>query len=248
MMWRAMSGAGNKFIVGKLDADTSIPTSVDAGIEGILTLDHTEAHRFDASFYNTEGSYGMMCGNGSRCIVRFAIDHGVQPVNDEIEFTLNEVSYIATVLPNDFIAVTFPPPVTERSYPIGSLEHVDLDVYYVDVHSDHVVIDGPLDEQRPIVRTLRHHTEFKRGTNVNMVELDASGMVRIATFERGVEAITGACGTGALSSAIALWRSGRTSDRVVLLPPSGKALIAEISHNNEIITSLTLIGDAIYDD
>jgi len=248
MMWRHMSGAGNTFLVGVADPQEPLPSIKGTGIEGILTLDHTEPHRFDASFYNPDGSFGMMCGNGSRCIVRFALDHGVQPLNGEIPFTLNGTNYSATQVSNSLISVSFPPPISERRYGVGELDGVDEEVYYVNVNSDHTVITGPLDATRPIVQQLRHHGEFPRGANVNMVELIEHNVVRIATFERGVEDITGACGTGAISSAIALWRAGKVDDHIMLFPPSGRVLEVNIQHNNTAITKVVLTGDARYDD
>ena len=103
-------------------------------------------------------------------------------------------------------------------------------------------------EIRPIVHTLRHHSLFPRGVNVNMVDIGADGVVTIATYERGVEAVTGACGTGALSSAVVLWRKGLVGDNVKFMPPSDRPLSVHISHDGATITNLILQGDARYDD
>ena len=259
--WHHMSGAGNTFLVGALeskDADVFEPQQIrriiddhprsdNAAVEGVLALRSFNLHSFEADYYNPDGSFGMMCGNGSRCITRFAIDRGVSADGD-IFFTLNGNAYIARSNADGTISVDFAEPVREHLYEVGELQSVVEVVYYVDVHSDHVVIDGPLDASRNVVRTLRSHPEFDRGVNVNMVDVDSPSTVHIATFERGVEAITGACGTGAISTAVALWRMHRTNEEIVLTPPSGRPLHVKIHHDGDRIRKITLTGDATYDD
>jgi diaminopimelate epimerase len=255
-----MSGAGNTFLVadGRDEIATLPPGAVrsiieqhprhdGASIEGVLILRSIADRTVTADFYNPDGSYGMMCGNGARCSVRYACDHGAHRGVD-IALLLNGVSYDAICHDDQTVSVTFPPPLDERAYIVGELANVDIPVYYVNVNSDHVVIDGPRDAQRPVVALLRHHAAFPRGTNVSMVELEATDVLRIATFERGVEAVTGACGTGAISACIAWWRSGRCSDHVVVIPPSQRPLTVVLHHSNAHLTACTLRGDALYDN
>ncbi|HLP28297.1 MAG TPA: diaminopimelate epimerase [Candidatus Didemnitutus sp.] len=261
MIYHHMSGAGNTFLVADgrahvqpdlspddvLNALANNPRSDGIDIEGVLVLRSSDAHTFAADYYNPDGSHGMMCGNGSRCIVRFAVDHGVDATST-ISFTLNGAPYTADVLGPDLIRIHFSAPNEIRTFTRGELQGVDQAVTYVDVNSDHVVIDGPRDESRPIVHALRYHAAFPRGVNVNMVDLRRDGTAGISTFERGVEAITGACGTGALSAAVALWMQRRVSDSVHFMPPSGRPLMVHIEHNGTTITGLTLEGDARYDN
>lgn len=260
MIFRHMSGAGNTFLVAD-GRSTSLaippnevrsiiashPRSDGRPIEGVLVLRASTDTSFDADFYNPDGSHGMMCGNGARCIVRFAVDHGVS-AHDAIEMTLNGAPYRAIAIAPETIRIDFPPPLEERHFAVGDLAGVDIDVTYVNVQSDHVVIPGPLDATRPVVAILRHHPAFPRGVNVNMAETESDGTVRVATFERGVEAVTGACGTGAISTALALWRAGRVGDVVRCTPPSGRALTVTIHHTGQAVHGLSLEGDALYDN
>ena len=94
MKWSRMSGAGNRFLVGSLlnDQDESMSSDqvrevVDSlrdpdgyRVEGVLLLLSVKEHSFTADFHNPDGSHGMMCGNGARCIVRYATDSGVEEV------------------------------------------------------------------------------------------------------------------------------------------------------------------------
>ena len=251
-----MSGAGNTFIVGssstKYTAEeirqliASNPRQDQLPVEGVLALRHTSSRSFVCDYYNPDGSQGMMCGNGARCIVRFATDNGVLASSPVIDFSLNEASYTASI-DSGLVTISLPAPWSEREFKIGELDGVSEAVYYVDVNSDHVVIDGPIDASKAIVAALRHHAEFPRGTNVNMCSGLGSSSIVMATFERGVEAITGACGTGAVAAAIAGWRVYGGPDTVELEPPSKRLLSVTIHHLGSIITSIDLIGDAQYD-
>lgn len=253
-----MSGAGNTFVViddrahelPLEDIMALTPSLCDRSAlglpraEGVLVLRDTGVDRFRADFLNPDGSYGAMCGNGSRAITRFALDHGMQIESGDIAMTLSGARYAARVMEDGSIAVDFAAPRAERAYPRGSLDGVDVTAYYVDVNSDHVVVDADPSTFDPA--PIRHHPAFERGVNVNMVRID-EGRVLLATFERGVEGITGACGTGALSTALALWRSGRVGDHVQIEPPSGRMLTVQIHHQGETVTGLTLRGDAVVD-
>lgn len=255
-----MSGAGNNFLVADgRDMATPLPPGAvrsyielfprldGRAIEGILVLRTVEQRHITADFYNPDGSAGMMCGNGARCIVRFACDR-VAPADTDLTLELNGSTYGARYHTDSSVTIQVPPPSDEHHYPVGSLTGVDVDVYYVDVNSDHVVIDGPCDPKRSVVSVLRHHTAFPRGVNVNMVDVLSPASIRMATYERGVEAITGACGTGAISACIAMWRLGRCADVVTVEPPSQRPLTVTLLHNGSTLTACTLRGDAQYDN
>ena len=78
-----MSGAGNDFMVidaRGLDLDFSamaLELCRLADCDGFMAMDHSDIADFKLHFYNSDGSRGEMCGNGSRCVSRFAYDHGI---------------------------------------------------------------------------------------------------------------------------------------------------------------------------
>lgn len=253
------SGSGNTFVMiddrlHEFDLDTWMsmaPVLCDRSAlglppaEGVLVLRDTGMNRLRADFLNPDGSYGAMCGNGARAVTRFAIDRGMRIDPDaDILLTLSGERYAVRLHEDDTIEVDFPAPRAEEAFPVGTLEGIDVAVYYVDVKSDHAVVDADPATFNPA--TLRHHMRFPRGVNVNMVQI-IGGVVHLATFERGVEAITGACGTGALSTALTLWRQGRQGDAVYIVPPSGRALEVTIHHDGATVTGLSLRGDALED-
>jgi len=260
MMWRHMSGAGNTFIVADRRDKTVLLSTTEAKdfitshqrpdgsvIEGMLTIDQTAVGHIVGTYYNPDGSRGMMCGNGARCLVRMAMDLDQAIESSNVQLTLNNVTYPVRRIDADRVAITFGPPHSIQRFDIGELENVDVAVTYINVNSDHVVIDGPREARRPIVQTLRHHVNFPRGVNVNMVDHISDSTWHIATFERGVEAVTGACGTGAIASAIALYLEGRTGIESDFIPPSGRPLHVSLTTTNSTIHSAILTGDTQYD-
>lgn len=255
-----MSGAGNRFVV--VDARRGALPHHDAirlapalcrrdGVslppaEGLLVLRTITNGSFTGDFYNPDGSFGAMCGNGGRCIVRFAVDQGLRPEADgRIPFHLSGGAYVGSMLDGATVSVEFPPPLAERSYPAGTLPGIEVDVDYVDVRSDHAVVyvDPAGFDPGP----LRHHASFPRGVNVNMVRMETNDTLRLDTYERGVEGVTGACGTGALSTALSAWRRGYCPDHSRIIPPSGNTLRVTILHQGDTVTGLVLTGDAVYD-
>ena len=258
-----MSGAGNRFLViddrDQPDRDEVFSTErvielVDkhartdgANIEGVLRIRQIAAARVEADFYNPDGSRGMLCGNGARCVVRYAVDHGSR-AQDSISCLFNGILYRARVYDDATIGVDLPTPVQMRYFAPGSLESVDIPVWYVDVQSDHAVIIAPNDPSAPVVTQLRHHPDLPRGVNVNMMCITDPQTISLATFERGVEAVTGACGTGAVSAAVTMWMRDPAQTHFAIIPPSGRPLAVTIFAKAGHIESIELRGDAIYDN
>ena len=93
-----MSGAGNDFMVIDargltLDfATLSKELCARTGADGFMAVDYSEKADFKLHFYNSDGSRGEMCGNGSRCICRFAYDHGIAGENMVVETDAGLVS------------------------------------------------------------------------------------------------------------------------------------------------------------
>jgi diaminopimelate epimerase len=260
-----MSGAGNTFVVID-DRDHTLSRehlqritpalcqrrgSGHPPAEGVLVLRSLSGDHFDGEFLNPDGSYGAMCGNGGRCIVRFAHQRQEGSRAQITHFTLSERTYGASIIDNSHVRITF-------AWPLEYREHVDSllqrNVSYVNVNSDHAVVHATdVDNAAMDFRgfdlacyaaPIRHASVFPRGANVNVFTMAAPDVIDLRTFERGVEAETGACGTGALSTAFVAWKRGLTGSRVTVVPPSGRPLTVEI---DEAAQTLSLSGDAVYD-
>lgn len=225
------SGAGNDFVVldGRgLDAgiyrqETTIRELCDRrkgfvaadgriGADGLMILDNSERADFRMEFYNPDGSSGMMCGNGGRCIVAFARLLGIKPADRGADA---EGKYLFEA-PDGLHSASI---VSEEGRQmIVSLKMIDVqridvypDGYFLNTGTRHFVCFCDDVEQIDVRKegaALRHDSRFApEGSNVNFVSRTQSG-IKLRTFEKGVEDETLACGTGITASAIAAYRHG----------------------------------------
>jgi diaminopimelate epimerase len=274
--FRKFSGAGNDFVV--LDAwhepigldDTQIEELVrracargngGVGSDGLILIDRSESAPFLMRFYNPDGSYGALCGNGARCAVQAAKDLGVL-TGEQTQFeVLGDVNR-AELLDDELVKVYVQKPKDIKVNFMLRLGHkLFINANYVDVGSQHAVIF--IDELEKIDKTaamedlrigyygpmVRWHVEFApKGVNANFIEVreDEQGKyLRIRTFERGVEGETLACGTGCISSAIiahATKKIEQTSIR--LLTQSGEFVTVAFDLVDGRAENLSLEGSA----
>ena len=249
-----MSGAGNDFMVmdargGRFDFPALAKDLCSrTGADGFMALDVSEIGDFRLHFYNSDGSRGELCGNGSRCICRFAYDNGIS--GETMTFETDAGLAYGWRLGENQIRVQLPAP-GEAS--IGYWGDVD----YVEVGCPHALraYDGDLwgDRQvlKPQMEALRHDPVFPKGANVNFYTWVGENAVRILTFERGVEDFTLACGTGTGALATVLWTKGLLpGGRLTVENPGGTLYVALEGENGRVHT-LLLEGPAdvvkIYD-
>ena len=189
------------------------------GADGVMLLEKSLKKDFRMVFYNPDGSGGMMCGNGGRCIVAFAADLGVVSGNFPVEFEAPDGLHTAVILSEaknpgangDARQIRL-----KMKEVTGVKEYPDDNAFFLDTGTRHLVKfvkgldDYPVKEQG---RILRQDSRFAPdGTNVNFVEpvilSEAKNLLRVRTFEKGVEDETLACGTGIVATAIAASREG----------------------------------------
>lgn len=201
-------GAGNDFILID-DRSNHIHETYDQariahhcdrhfgiGADGMMFLRSHADFDFEMVYYNSDGAPSSMCGNGGRCIVRFAADLGL--IESSCTFLAVDGPHEAALLDNDWVSL--------KMSDVNHWENPASDVYILDTGSPHYVRFGQTIEQVDVVdegRAIRYSPEFRaKGINVNFIERSAKGL-KIATYERGVENETLACGTGVTAAAIA---------------------------------------------
>lgn len=249
-----MSGAGNDFIV---IADRDLPEcdpgwlagrvcarATSVGADGLIVVTPLADDTVRIRFYNPDGSLAEMCGNGSRCAARYAVDNRLVT---EPAFSLRTDSGDLPVRmgPDDLYKVVMPEPV-DLTLDYLNFEDGDLDlaVHAVRVGVPHCVVevegldDLPDDRLIGIGRALRHDERFPDGVNVNFIEQRDDGSVRQRTYERGVENLTKACGTGATAIAHVLLLQERRQSPVELIVDGGRLTV---SYEND---DYWLAGDA----
>ena len=257
-----MNGAGNDFVV--LDnrflrfsddelaalARALCPRRTGVGADGLLALDEPDGPAdFRMRYRNADGSLATMCGNGARCLARFAARAGLGPDGDgpvSLAFDTDGGPYRATVpdrAASGPVTLDVPPP---RGYGPATVDGHDL--VRVWTGTEHAVLftdDVGACDVAGLGGALRHAAAFApEGTNVNFVEVAGPGRVRARTFEKGVEAETLACGTGAIASALAARLSGRTGGDAVAVEMPGGTLTVGFRVDGETVSDLTLAGPA----
>lgn len=195
------------------------------GADGLMILDAPEAAAdglrpdFRMEYYNSDGSGGMMCGNGGRCIAAFADRLGIRPDRGILLFEAPDGLHTASITGRSGDTLT----VCLKMLDVKELVRYD-DGWFLDTGTRHFVcfrqdIEAVDVEKEGAV--LRHDSRFApQGANVNFVSPQNDLTIAVRTFEKGVESETLACGTGITASAIASYAQGieptqRLADGVV---------------------------------
>ncbi len=251
-----MSGAGNDFVVidnldGKIEFDKSqlvialCSRRYGVGADGLLLLERSGSADFFMRYYNADGSYGGMCGNGGRCVARFACITGI--AKQRMKFEALDFVYEAEVT-NASVKLWMRVPTSLRPNILVTLDGEEFSGHFVDTGSPHFVIECSDLASADVVhfgRAIRRHPVFGAdGCNVNFVSRQEDGSVGIRTFERGVEAETLACGTGAVASAIMLALQHGLQSPVRLNVRSGEQLTVYFELDGGKFRNVILEGSA----
>ena len=215
-------GAGNDFLIAD-NRDGALCLTQEqiaalcdrrygVGADGLMFLEHSDMYDFRMVYYNSDGSGGMMCGNGGRCIVAFAADMGIT----HFDFEAADGFHTADVLSSDggekVVSLKMKDVTICDRYESLSGVAVPSDGYFLDTGTRHYVrFVGGLDGYDVVAegREIRWEAEELKpiGANVNFVE-PGECVVKVRTYEKGVEDETFACGTGIVASCIAAFRAG----------------------------------------
>ena len=243
-----MNGAGNDFMVMDIRGLTldlqppAVRLCKLSGADGFLALDTSDMADFRLHFYNADGLRGEMCGNGARCVCRFAYDHGITGEYMVVQTDAGLVTGQRLDECNYRIELNTPS--------VLDLHRKD-DIAYVELGDPgipHAVVEVPSlrwedrDALRKRAKALRYDPVFPKGVNVNFYTWLDAHTIRILTYERGVEDYTLACGTGSGSTAVVLWHKGMVSSGNLTVENPGGILTVTVSGSNGKITALTLDG------
>lgn len=249
------SGCGNDFILfdnRKKIFPLSVPLIKNLchrqegiGGDGVILLEKSEFADFRMRIFNSDGSEAEMCGNGMRCLAKFIqIVHSpmkemrIQIMNRVLRATLDGTSVTIDMGSPTHIRMNLPIIFRGKEYETHFLDTgVPHAVLFVDnISSFDLETIGPY---------FRHHPEFApNGTNVNIVELIEPQKIKIRTFERGVEAETMACGSGATASALAAALRHQLTSPISVILKSEEILIINFILENNHFSNVTLTGGA----
>ncbi|MFA4860773.1 diaminopimelate epimerase [Methanoregula sp.] len=181
------------------------------GADGVIFLSKTDKGNLKMRIFQPDESEAEMCGNGIRCLSKYAFDAGYVKETCTVETPARAMEVSMGYRDEDFLAtITMLTPLFKRKDipATGSGEYKErigeFDVYAVNIGVPHaVIIVDSVDaiDIEAVAPKIRNHASFPKGTNVNFVEKTGDDSVRIRTFQRGVEGETLSCGTGATASA-----------------------------------------------
>jgi diaminopimelate epimerase len=193
------------------------------GADGVLYLGSSDKADIKMRIFNPDGTEAEMCGNGIRCLVKYALDEGYVGEKASVETLAGILSISSRIDDRTWITVNMGKPQFERekipAKGTGEFLNVSLHGYNVSAVNTgvpHAVIfvdsfDSDLMLHAP---EIRYDPVFPKGTNVNFVLVNSREEITIHTYERGVEAETLSCGTGAVACAAVANRLGKTGKKV----------------------------------
>jgi len=212
-------GTGNDFII--MDNRTGIYNElttaqikfmcnrrIGIGADGLMLLNQHEGYDFEMKYYNADGRESSMCGNGGRCLTKFASDIGL--VKDDYYFIAIDGEHKASI--------EYDGTVSLKMADVNKIEQ-NRDDYIVNTGSPHYVKFADNIMHEDIVkkgRDIRNSPMFvKDGINVNFVEQgDEADKIMVRTYERGVEDETLSCGTGVTAAALVCSHNDNGFNRV----------------------------------
>ncbi|MCZ7381600.1 MAG: diaminopimelate epimerase [Candidatus Methanoperedens sp.] len=204
------------------------------GADGVLYLGSSDKADISMRIFNSDGSEAEMCGNGIRCLAKYALDEGYITENASIETPAGILSVALRVGDKTWITVNMGKPVFERekipAIGVGEFLNVPIHGYNVSAVNTgvpHAVIfvDSFESGLMAIAPKIRYDLVFPKGINVNFVILNSRDEITVHTYERGVEAETLSCGTGSVACVAVAHKLGKTGRKVKVNTEGGELRI-----------------------
>ncbi|NOZ82979.1 MAG: diaminopimelate epimerase [Euryarchaeota archaeon] len=230
------------------------------GADGMLLVEPSERADIKFRYFNSDGSEAGMCGNGMRCFAKHVYDFsivGSRCMRVETPAGEVEVCVVRSRGARADVRVNMGVPRFEPSEVPVEAEHRvlgmkletaagEVEVSAVNTGVPHAVVfveDVEAVDVETLGRAVRWHPVFPEGANVNFVQV-VDGMLKVRTYERGVEAETPACGTGITACcAVALELGVISGEEVKVLARGGELLVS--TEEGEEGRSFCLTGPAV---
>lgn len=193
------------------------------GSDGIIFIENAPGVDFKMDFYNPDGSQSF-CGNGSRCAVAFAKWLGI--IENKANFLAIDGNHDAEI-EGETVKIAM--------HQYNGVRSIESD-YFIDTGSPHYIHFQGQNESLDIVdygRKIRYSEPYKQaGTNVNIVDELGADHIAVQTYERGVEAETFACGTGATACGLGYAFKHQLKNGKVAVDVKGGALTIHFEAGN----------------
>ncbi len=227
-------GAGNDFVMVD-DRSATFPQNerqiqlicdrhFGVGADGLILLQNDQNSDFKMVYFNSDGKQSTMCGNGGRCIVRFAEYLGL--IQKQTRFQAIDGIHEA-ILDQNIVQL--------KMSNVPKIQVFENHIFINTGSPHHVEFVENLDEidVKNYGKQIRFGSPyFEEGSNVNFVKIISSDSLKIRTYERGVEDETLACGTGITAAALAAFEAGKIAANEVHVSALGGELKVKFEKNN----------------
>jgi diaminopimelate epimerase len=248
MHFHKYQGTGNDFIV--LDNRNWSYTALNQerikslcdrrfgiGGDGLMLLNNKSGYDFEMKYFNADGRESSMCGNGGRCLVRFAYDLGMH--KSEYHFLASDGPHLAEIDDKGIVSLKMKDVREVSDYHGDFILHTGSP-HYVKIVSD--VMDYDVYRKG---MDIRYSSDFsKEGINVNFVEQKRRDEIIVRTYERGVEDETWSCGTGVTASALVCYHNEMGYNDVTVLTKGGKLTVKFDRIGEDSFENIWLCGPA----
>lgn len=208
------------------------------GGDGLILLENSNICDFKMVYFNSDGLQSTMCGNGGRCITKFAYDLGL--ITKNTTFEAIDGVHKAYIISDQLIKL--------QMIDVTDVHKLDENTYTLDTGSPHYVkfvaqLPNNVKEDGMKIRYAEPYRD--KGINVNFL-CNSNNEVFIATYERGVEDETLSCGTGVTAAAIALSiKENLIGQSKYILNTKGGQMAVYLTEKDKIFTNIYLEGPAI---
>lgn len=207
------------------------------GADGLMLLSQLPGYDFEMKYYNADGNESSMCGNGGRCLVKFAYHTGIH--KSLYRFMAIDGVHEATIEDNGWVKL--------KMKDVDHIEHhhgADI----VNTGSPHYVRSVSNVRHFPVVqegREIRYSKQFQQeGINVNFVQEMDNNTIYVRTYERGVEDETLSCGTGVTAAALIYAHNDFGFNRIEIQTPGGQLAVEFYKKNGSGFENIWLCGPA----
>ena len=208
------------------------------GADGLMLLNTHPGYDFEMKYYNSDGRESSMCGNGGRCLTKFASDVGL--VLSDYKFMAIDGKHKASINTDGSVALKMND-VDKVRYDHGNFILNTGSPHFVTMNNDVMHLDVFKKG-----REIRYSDEFRdEGVNVNFVQqTEEPDKIIVRTYERGVEDETFSCGTGVTACALVCYHNDNGFNRVEVQTKGGQ-LSVEYDKIGDNYKNIWLNGPAV---
>jgi diaminopimelate epimerase len=230
MTYTKYSASGNDFIISHSFCEKDFKTEAiklcnrteGIGADGFVVLLPSDEADFKWVFYNSDGSEASMCGNATRAVAHYAYHNNLASLKASF---LTGAGLIETCVTEDIVETQMPKPVILKE----EFEQEGVTWHLIDTGVPHLVTF--VDDLEKFDLNLCSKMRYEYNANVNFAKVE-DGIIKVRTYERGVEGETLACGTGMVACFLRANDLKLVGNQASVYPKSNEELIISKRDNH----------------